>query len=77
MPTKIEHYAPEGIDYGWILQITFILTILFGAPLIAVIGIYVDLPTWTDRVEFAVRVGAVIWFVVALGVFAFAKYTHQ
>lgn len=77
MPIKTEEYAPDGIDYGWILQITFILTILIGAPVTALLGIYVELPTWSDRAEFAIRVGAVIWFLTAVITYGYTKYYRR
>lgn len=77
MPVKTGEYSPDGIDYGWILQITFILTILIGAPVTAFLGIYVELPTWTDRAEFAIRVGAVIWFLTAVTILGYTKYNRR
>lgn len=77
MPVKTEEYTPDGIDYGWILQITFILTILIGAPITALLGIYVELPTWNDRAEFAIRVGAVIWFLTAVIILGYTKYNRR
>ncbi|NGM69249.1 hypothetical protein G6M89_09555 [Natronolimnobius sp. AArcel1] len=76
MPEPVETSTPDGVDYGWVMQTTFVLTILVGAPLVAVLSINVDLPTWASRAEFAIRVGAVVWIVVALSVFAYAK-RHQ
>lgn len=73
MPESVETTTPEGIDYGWIMQITFVLTILVGAPIVALLSTTVDLPTWGDRVEFAIRVGAPVWFATALAVFAYAR----
>nr|WP_206335515.1 DUF5822 domain-containing protein [Natronolimnobius sp. AArcel1] len=76
VPEPVETSTPDGVDYGWVMQTTFVLTILVGAPLVAVLSINVDLPTWASRAEFAIRVGAVVWIVVALSVFAYAK-RHQ
>lgn len=77
MPIDVEEYTPDGIDHGWILQITFIITILVGAPVTALLGIYVDLPTWADRAEFAIRVGAVIWFLTAVITYSYTKYLQH
>ncbi len=74
MPSEIEEYTSEGIDYGWILQVTFIITILIGAPITALLGIYFELPTWSDRAEFALRVGALIWFLTAIITYGYTKY---
>jgi uncharacterized membrane protein len=71
----VETSDPEGVDYGWVMQTTFVLTILVGAPVVALLSIPTTLPTWGARVEFAIRVGAVIWFLVAVVVFLYAWRT--
>ena len=76
MPEPVETTSPEGIDYGWVMQVTFVTTIVVGAPIVALLSVPVDLPSWGARAEFAVRVGAVVWLVVGLAVFAYAK-RHQ
>jgi len=73
MPEQVERTDPEGVDYGWVMQTTFVVTILVGAPIVAVLSLGTDLPTWGDRAEFAIRVGAVVWFLAAIGVFAYAR----
>ncbi|MDZ7730183.1 MAG: DUF5822 domain-containing protein [Natrialbaceae archaeon] len=73
MPTRVETTDPEGIDYAWIMQTTFVVTIVVGAPLVALLSIPAELPTWGDRAAFAIQVGAVIWIVTALGVYLFAS----
>ncbi|WIV66220.1 DUF5822 domain-containing protein [Natrialbaceae archaeon AArc-T1-2] len=73
MPEPVETTTPEGVDYGWVMQTTFVVTILVGAPIVALASTAVDLPTWGARAEFAVRVGAVVWLLTALSVFAYAK----
>jgi len=72
----VETSDPEGIDYAWIMQTTFVLTIVVGAPLVALLSIRATLPTWGARVEFAIRVGAVVWFLIAVGVFLYARRTE-
>ena len=69
----VETSDPEGVDYGWVMQTTFVLTIVVGAPLVAVLSARTTLPTWGARVEFAIRVGAVVWFVVAIGIYLYAR----
>ena len=69
----VETSDPEGVDYGWVMQTTFVLTIVVGAPLVAVLSARTTLPTWGARVEFAIRVGAVVWFIVAIGVYLYAR----
>ena len=73
MPEPVESFDPEGIDYAWIMQVTFVLTILLGAPIVAIASTSVALPTWGDRVQFAVGVGAVIWFITGIAVFVYAR----
>ena len=73
MPERVETTDPEGVDYGWVMQTTFVATILVGAPLVALLSTGVRLPTWSARVAFAVRVGAVVWLVTAVGVYLYAR----
>ncbi|MFC6716651.1 DUF5822 domain-containing protein [Natrialbaceae archaeon GCM10025810] len=73
MPERVETTTPDGVDYGWVMQMTFVTTILVGAPIIALLSIGADLPTWGDRAEFAIRLGAPIWIVAALVMFAVEK----
>lgn len=75
MPEPVETTDPEGVDYAWVMQTTFVLTIAVGAPVVALLSIGTPLETWGARVSFAVRVGAVVWVVVALSVFAYARRT--
>ncbi|SEO71411.1 hypothetical protein SAMN04487948_104321 [Halogranum amylolyticum] len=72
----VERSNPEGVDYGWVMQTTFVTTILVGAPIVAALSTQVVLPTWESRVEFAVRVGAVVWILTAVSVFVYAKRTN-
>ncbi|WP_435175144.1 DUF5822 domain-containing protein [Halorussus sp. AFM4] len=78
MPEPVETHDPEGVDYGWVMQTTFVLTIVVGAPVVALVAWVagVSLPTWAARAEFAVRVGALVWFVVAVCVFLYARRTE-
>jgi hypothetical protein len=73
VPERVDTTAPEGVDYGWVMQTTFVATIVVGAPLVAALSATATLPTWADRVEFAIRVGAPVWLVTSLAVFAYAK----
>jgi len=70
---RIERTDPAGVDYGWIMQVTFVLTVAVGAPLVAVLSTTRSLPTWNERVAFAVRVGAFVWFLTAVGVYLYAR----
>ncbi len=73
MPERVETTDPEGVDYGWVLQTTFVLTIVVGAPIVAALSTLTTLPTWGDRAEFAIRVGAPVWLCIGLAVYAYAR----
>ena len=69
MPQPVETTDPAGVDFGRVLQLTFVLTILVGAPLVALLSIPYELPTWSARAEFAIRMGSLIWFLTAIAVY--------
>ena len=71
----VERAEFEGIDYGWVMQTTFVLTIVVGAPVVAVLSAFVTLDSWGARAAFAVRVGAPIWFTTAVAVALYARRT--
>lgn len=73
MTPEVTRTDPDGIDYGWVMQVTFVLTIIVGAPVVAVASLFASVPTWGDRAVFAVRVGAVIWLGTAVAVFGYAR----
>ncbi|WP_435128953.1 DUF5822 domain-containing protein [Halobaculum sp. D14] len=73
MPERVETSNPDGVDYGWVMQTTFVVTIVVGAPLVAALSTQVALPTWSARAAFAIRVGAVVWFLTAVGAFLYEK----
>jgi hypothetical protein len=73
VPELEERTDPEGVDYGWVMQATFVLTIVVGAPVVAALSSLYALPTWEARVSFAVRVGAVVWFLTAVATFLYAR----
>ena len=73
MPIDVQKTDPDGIDYGWIMQVTFIITIVVGSPLVAVLSLFTTLPTWSDRAVFAIRVGAAVWLVTLLSVYFYAR----
>ncbi|MFB6155051.1 MAG: DUF5822 domain-containing protein [Haloferacaceae archaeon] len=77
MPQRVETTDPDGVDFGWVMQVTFVLTILLGAPLVAALSTTVSLPTWGARAGFAVRVGAVVWLVTGLAVYGYARRTTE
>lgn len=59
----------NGVDHTYVMQLTFLITILAGVPLVVVLSLFVTLPTWTDRAAFVVRVGALLWLVTGTGLF--------
>ena len=73
MPT-VEKTDPDGVDFGWVMQVTFVATILVGSPLVVLASTAVTLSTWTARAVFAVRVGALVWFLTAVCVYLYARY---
>jgi hypothetical protein len=73
VPDPVETTDPEGIDFAWVMQTTFVLTILLGAPIVALASIPATLPTWGARASFAIRVGAIVWIVVAIGTFVYER----
>jgi hypothetical protein len=77
VPEPVETSDPEGVDYGWVMQVTFVLTIVVGAPVVAVLSAGTPLDSWNARVSFAVRVGAVVWILVAVAVYGYARRTHN
>jgi hypothetical protein len=73
VPDPVETTDPEGVDFAWVMQTTFVVTILVGAPIVALASIPVALPTWGARASFAIRMGAIVWIVVAVGTFLYAR----
>ncbi len=69
----VETHDPEGVDFAWVMQVTFVATVAVGAPVVAGLSLLFELPTWGTRVEFAVRVGAVVWLVTALLAYGYAR----
>jgi len=65
------------VDYTWVMRTTFVVTILVGAPAVALLSLTTELPTWGARAAFAVRVGAGIWFLTAVGVSVYARHSGQ
>ncbi|AUV82296.1 peptidoglycan-binding protein [Salinigranum rubrum] len=72
----VERSDPDGVDFGWVMQTTFVVTILVGSPIVAVLSTTTTLTTWGARASFAIRVGAVIWFLTALVVYLYARHTN-
>ena len=77
MPERVESTDPDGVDFGWVMQTTFVVTILVGAPVVALASTATTLPTWTDKAAFAVRVGALVWLCTAVAVFLYARRVQE
>jgi len=73
VPERVATTDPEGVDFGWVMQVTFVVTIVVGSPIVALLSVGTTLDTWTARVLFAVRVGSVVWFVTAIAVYLYAR----
>jgi hypothetical protein len=73
MPARVETTDPEGVDYGWVMQTTFVLTILVGAPAVAVLSLFFELSTWGQRANFAIRAGAALWLCLGIPVYLYAR----
>lgn len=73
MTPEVRQTDPDGIDYGWVMQVTFVTSIIVGAPIVAILSIPATLPTWTDRAQFAIAIGSMVWFVVGIVVFLYAR----
>jgi hypothetical protein len=73
VPERVETTDPDGVDHTWVMQVTFLATLAGGVPLVAGLSTQVVLPTWEARAAFAVRVGALVWLLTALAVYAYAR----
>jgi hydrogenase/urease accessory protein HupE len=63
----------SGSDYAWVMRTTFVLTIVVGAPVVALLSLGATLPSWESRATFAVEVGAAVWFITAVAVFLYDR----
>jgi len=77
VPERVETTDPEGVDTTWVMQVTFVVTLAAGVPLVVLLSSFAELPTWGARAEFAVRVGALVWLVTALVVYGYARWLEQ
>lgn len=73
VPDPVETTDPDGVDHAWVMQTTFVVTVAVGAPLVALLSLGADLPNWTARATFALRVGALVWFGTAVVVYVYAR----
>ncbi|ERH13319.1 MAG: hypothetical protein J07HB67_02357 [halophilic archaeon J07HB67] len=73
MPERVERHDPDGVDYGWVMQTTFVTTIVVGAPVVALLSLVAPPEdSWAARAEFALRVGAVVWLATSVVVYLYA-----
>ncbi len=75
MPERVESTDPDGVDFGWVMQTTFVLTVTVGAVVVTAVAVLtgVSLPTWEARASFAIRVGAVVWLLTTIPVYVYAR----
>jgi hypothetical protein len=77
MPEHVGTTDPDGVDFGWVMQTTFVLTIIVGAPVVTLLSTQATLPDWGSRLSFAVRVGAVVWILTGTAVYLYAHRQEQ
>lgn len=73
MPKHVATTNPDGVDFGWVMQVTFVTTILVGSPIVALLSTQVTLPDWGAMASFAIRVGAVVWVLTGIAVYLYAR----
>lgn len=61
------------VDFGWVLEVTFVVTVVIGVPVVAVGSLVYRLDTWWDRVTFAIPVAALVWLTTAVAVYGMAR----
>ena len=59
----------EGVDTEHVMNLTFVLTLLLGVPMVVVLSLFVPLDGWNEIISFVVRVGAGIWFLTAVALY--------
>ncbi|GGL53451.1 DUF5822 domain-containing protein [Halocalculus aciditolerans] len=67
----------SDVDFQWVMQTTFSLTIVVGAPLVAALSLFFTLPGWEAWVNFAIRVCAAVWLATALCVYGYARWVRE
>jgi hypothetical protein len=70
---SVERTDTEGVDFGWVMQVTFITTLVVGVPAVALLSVWASLHYWSDRALFAIRVGAPIWFVTMILAYGYER----
>ena len=77
MPEPVEVTDPEGVDYTWVMQVTFLTSLVVGVPIVVALSLTQSFDGWTAMALYAVRVGALIWLVIALVVYVYARRTQE
>jgi len=67
----------SDVDYAWVMQTTFVVTVAVGAPLVALASLFVTFDSIADAIPFAVRVGAGVWFLTAIGAYAYDRFARS
>lgn len=63
----------DAVDFGWVMEVTFILTVVIGTPIVVLGSLWFDIDGWTARVVYATTVAAALWFVTAIAVYVYAR----
>jgi hypothetical protein len=63
-----------GVDTEYVMNLTFVLTLVVGVPLVVVLSLFVELDGWGEIGTFVVQVGAAIWFLTAIAIYARERF---
>lgn len=66
-----------AIDFRRLFELTFIITVIVGTPLIALSALFVELPDFETRVVYATTIAAAVWLVTAVVLYARARYESR
>jgi hypothetical protein len=66
--------SDAGLDHEWVMQATFVLSLAVGVPVVVMIALLGGLPELAAIPGFVLRVGAVVWLVLAI---LLALYDHR
>ena len=65
--------ADDSVEFGWVMEVTFVVTVLVGTPLVIFSSLFVELDGWTARLVYATTIAAAVWFVTAIAVYLVAR----
>lgn len=77
MPEPVETTDPDGVDYTWVMQVTFLVSLVVGVPVVVALSLSRSFDGWTAMALFAVRIGALVWLLIALFVYVYARRTQS